>query len=139
MIYPADSVSNLILEDSSSNIYRFITVPNISSHFFLQPLVESQKGYSLYIRLLTTLHAADYEYVGYKSIGDRHDTYTDQYEYYLLFPDKHTFQKFYLKDQAVKKALTKHTDDFSSLLKTYSPPIDTQTLVNMIDSVNKKY
>jgi hypothetical protein len=137
--YAPDSVVTFILVDSSNRYYTFEKISGISNSFFLETISKSEKGYSLYKRLLTRVSAADYQNAGYYSTGKKHDTYTDTYEYYLLFPDQKTFKKFFLDKKGVHKAFRQQALQMDSLYRIYDNRFNEQALVEMTTLLNKPF
>ena len=133
--YPVDSVAGFALADGDK-IYSFEKISGISNHFFLEPVVISERGYSLYKRIITQLRPASYRNEGYYHTGEKHDEFVDAYEYYLLFPDKRTVKKFYLKESAVRKVFKNETLQWADINKDSSFTV--QNLVSLIDAVNSK-
>lgn len=135
--YRGDSVIQFILLDSLNKTYKFEIIPGISRSFYLQPVLTSDSGYSLYIRLITKLAGADYQSYGYGSTGVKHDTYDDSYEYYFLFPDKKTYKKFYLDGVALRKVFKPWSDQLESLLNKYKGRLNEEGLVELVEYVNR--
>ena len=133
--YPIDSILGFALSDSEK-IYSFEKISIIGDKLFLEPLIKSENGYSLYKRLITKLVKARYENLGYTSEGVKYDEYVDDYEYYLIYPNKVTYKKFYLKEKPIKKVI----NDISSQNADYSnhnkKPIVEQDLVSLIVAIN---
>jgi hypothetical protein len=130
--YPIDSITEFVLTDSNY-IRTFEKVPVISRKFFLEPIVLSAKGYCLYKRIVTTLTDANYHSEGYYSVGSKHDEYKDYDEYYLLYPDKESFRKFYLDKKGVRKGLGDLPVDLDEYLKT---PATEHTLIEILEKAN---
>jgi hypothetical protein len=137
--YHGNEVSQFMLMDSSDKTYRFEIVPAISQTFYLQPVVETNLRYSLYKRLVTKLAAADYQSYGYGSTGAKHDTYTDYYEYYLLYPDHQTFKKFYMDAPALRKVFSVCSNQLEPLLNQYKNRLNEESLINLVECINKTY
>jgi hypothetical protein len=135
--YPIDSVSGFVLADTNK-IYSFEKIPSISNHFFLQPLAKSEKGYSLYKRLVTTLVAANYRNEGYYTTGDKSDVYSDYEEYYLIYPDRHRYKKFYLQETAIRKALKGESALLEDFFNQYNDHITEKGLIALIDTMNDR-
>ncbi len=135
-LYHGDSVVQFILLDSMNKTYVFKIVPFISESFFLQPLTESNKGYSLFKRIVTKLAQADYQSYGYAATGVKHDTYTDFDEYYLLFPDKITYKKFYLNETSFKKVFKPWSAQTASFANEKGN-INEVSLIQLVELINK--
>jgi hypothetical protein len=136
--YPVDSISGFVLVDSNKT-YSFEKVSAIGDHILVQPLIKSRKGYSLYKRLITRLIVANYVSMGYSSEGEKYDEYVDEYEYYLVYPYKVTYKKFYLKEKPVCKIvkdICARPDDFFTLNKH---SITEQDLVSFVETINHAY
>lgn len=133
--YPNDSIVGFSLADSSS-IYTFERVPWISRKIFLQLLLKSANGYSLYKRLLTKFIAADYRNEGYYSTGLKYDQYIDSYEYYIIFPGNKAYRKFYLQKDAVRKVLKRTSASLDALLPSGDTRLTEQKLVDIIQYIN---
>jgi hypothetical protein len=135
--YHGDSVIQFILMDSLKKTYKFEVVPGISRSFFLQPVSITDSGYSLYKRLITKLAGADFQSYGYGTTGVKHDTYDDSYEYYLLFPDKKTYRKFYLDAPAIKKVFKPWPAQLETQLAKYNGKLNEEGLIDLVESINK--
>jgi hypothetical protein len=133
--YPVDSISGFVLADSDK-IYSFEKIPAIGKKFLLELILKSERGYSLYKRLITRLIKANYESLGYTSNGKKYDEYVDDYEYYLIYPDKKTFKKFYLEEKKIRKLfkdISVQPADFFNHIKNR---ITEQDLVSFIETIN---
>ncbi|HET7000796.1 MAG TPA: hypothetical protein VFI33_05795, partial [Puia sp.] len=113
--------------------------PGISQSFYLQPVLTTNSGYSLYKRLITKLAGADYQSYGYGSTGVKHDTYDDSYEYYFLFPDKNTYKKFYLNSGAARKVFKSWPVEFDKLMTKYSGSLNESALIELVEIINKTH
>ncbi len=135
--FPADSVLGFRLIGSTTT-YSFAKIPWISDNFFLIPIIESVKGYSLYKRLFTKFIQADYSNEGYYTKGKKFDEYVDYYEYYITYPGNTLFRKLYLKEKDIRRALrdeNKLLDDFFSL---HENEITEESLIGIVQYVNDK-
>jgi hypothetical protein len=133
--YPVDSVLGFVLADGDK-IYSFEKFSSISSHFFLETVVKSENGYSLFRRLITQLRTANYKNEGYSQSGEKHDAFIDSYEYYLLFPNKRKFEKFYLEEKKVRRVFKHANLPWADLNKSSS--FTEQDLVSLIDAINER-
>jgi|GEM_PF-1691222 hypothetical protein len=130
--YPIDSISGFILADSPQ-VYSFEKIPAIGNDFFLQSIVKSENGYSLYKRLITTMTSANYRSEGYYTLGEKYDEYKNYDEYYLIYPDKHKYKKFYLNKNAIYKVFKND----KTLLDDYiKQPVTEKDLVAIVEALN---
>jgi len=135
--YPEDSVISFHLEDDNT-VFTFEKVPWISDNFFLMPILKSDKGYSLYKRLLTRFLRADFSNEGYYSKGRKFDEYVDYYEYYITYPGNSLFRKLYLKEKDIRRALrdeTKLLDDFFNI---HEHEINEQSLIGIVQYIDDR-
>jgi hypothetical protein len=130
--YPMDEILAFALADEEK-AYLFEKIYYISKDFFLEPVLKSDKGFSLYKRLITKLNTANYKSDGYYSTGKKFDEYTDDYEYYLLSPDKKSYRKFYLKEPAIRKVFKDEQKLLDDLLKS---PVTEAELVSIVEAIN---
>jgi len=137
--YHGDEVIEFILLDSMNETYKFEIIPGISRSFYLQPVLTTDSGYSLYKRLITKLAGADYQSYGYGSTGVKHDTYDDSYEYYFLFPDKKTYKKFYLDGTAARKVFKTWPVAFEKIMGKYSGSLNETALIELVETINKTH
>jgi hypothetical protein len=137
--YKGDSVIQFILLDSLNKTYKFEIIPGISRSLYLQPVLSADTGYSLYKRLITKLAGADFQSYGYGSSGVKHDTYTDSYEYYFLFPDKKTYRKFYLEEAAMRKVFKPWSASLESMLNKYNGKLNEDGLIELVEIINKTH
>jgi hypothetical protein len=137
--YHGDSVIQFILMDSMNKTYKFEIIPGISRSFYLQPVLISDTGYSLYKRLITKLATADYQGYGYGSTGSRHDTYDDSYEYYLVYTDKKTYKKFYLDAPALKKIFKPWSAQLETQMAKYNGRLKEEGLIDLVEYINKTH
>lgn len=135
--YPIDSISSFYLVDSNT-IYSFEKVELISRAHFLQPLVKSEKGYSLYKRLITKIIVADFRNEGYPGTGNRFDRYTDSYEYYLIYPGNLSFRKLNLTVRTIKKSLPAESSRLDKFFSQKSGPVEEHTFVLLLQFLNDK-
>jgi hypothetical protein len=133
--YGNDSIKRFILTDGDS-IFLFEKVPFISQSIFLQPLVNAEKGYSLYRRLITKFTAADYRSEGYYTLGTNHDRYEDFYVYYIVYPDNKTFRKLFLNKKDILKSFKPEASRLDSFFSKNNSIINEQTLVAIVDFLN---
>ncbi len=132
--YPIDSVRGFTLGDGDK-IFTFEKVPAVSDRFYLSPVIKSEKGYSLYKKLITKIVAANYRNEGYYTTGEKHDEFADFFEYFLIYPDKYTFKKFYLKESAIRKIFKEASVQPDDYVKN---PVTEESLVSMIENINEK-
>ena len=137
--YPIDSVSSFEIVDNSV-IYLFEKVTWISKSYYLMPIYKSEKGYSLYKRLITKSIQASYGTPIYSSEDKRYDEFSDVYEYYLIYPGNKVYKKVALKENVIRKSLKED----EALVKEYFAlnelEINEQSLLGVIQYINdKKY
>jgi hypothetical protein len=135
--YHSDSVTRFILLDSLSKTYVFKIVPSINESFFLQPLIESNNRYSLYKKIITKVSQPDYQNYGYGATGVKHDTYTDYDEYYLLFPDKLNFRKFFLNENSFRKVFKPWSAQTASFTNDKGN-INEISLIQLVELINNE-
>jgi hypothetical protein len=135
--YPIDSISSFELVGADRD-YSFQKVPWISNNFFLMPIIESEKGYSLYKRLITNLIRADYSNEGYYIKGRKFDEFVDYYEYYLTYPGNTLFQKLFLKENIVRRALRNESVLVNEFFSLHDNEMNEQNLLGMIQYINDK-
>ena len=137
LFYPEDSVVSFNLVDDNT-VFSFQKVSWISDNFFLMPILNSDKGYSLYKRLFTRFLQADFSSEGYYTKGRKFDEYVDYYEYYITYPGNTLFRKLYLKEKDIRRALrdeTKLLDDFFTI---HEHEINEQSLIGIVQYINDK-
>jgi hypothetical protein len=130
--YPMDDILAFALADEEKS-WLFEKVYYISKDFFVEPVLKSDKGFSIYKRLITKLNTANYKSDGYYSTGQKFDEYTDDYEYYLLSPDKKSYRKFYLKESAIRKVFKDEQKLLDDLLKN---PVSEAEVVSIVEAIN---
>jgi hypothetical protein len=137
--YPIDSVLSFDLVENSV-IYSFEKIPWISSRFFLMSIYKSEKGYSLYKRLLTKYIRAGYTNAGYYSEGKKYDEYVDSYDYYLIYPGNNAFRKLNLKEGVIRRALKEESTLLDEFFTLHEKDINEQSLLGIIQYIDdKKY
>jgi hypothetical protein len=132
-----DTIRSFALADSNK-LYIFEKIPFISSDLFFQPLVKSDKKYSLYKRLITRFQPADFSPVGYYTTGKRYDEYVDYYEYYIVFPGQKKFGKFYLHQQSIRKAFGISDTQMNTFFSRNDGPITEETIISLVNFLNDK-
>jgi len=132
-----DAISSFMLIDSG-RIYTFKKNPGISKSLYLQPMVESDKGYSLYKHIITKLNRADYQNVGYGTTGKKYDEYVDSYEYYLVFPAGNEFKKIVLNTSSIKKGLKAKSAEVDKFFEQNQGAVTEETLYNLIVFLNSE-
>jgi len=132
--YPIDSISGFALADSGK-IYSFEKISTIRDKIFVEPLIKSEKGYSLYKRLITKFVKAGFENLGYTSEGVKYDEYVDEYEYYLIYPEASTYKKFYLTGKPIKKIFNQISSQYADFFDR-KIPITEQDLVSLVETIN---
>lgn len=135
--YPIDSISSFFLVGSDMD-YSFEKIPWISNNFFLIPIIKSEKGYSLYKRLLTKLVRADYSNEGYFTTGKKFDEFIDDYEYYLVFPGNTDYRKMYLKESNIRRVLKYELALLNEFFSMHENDINEQSLIGIIQYINER-
>jgi hypothetical protein len=135
--YPIDSISSFELVGTDRD-YSFQKVPWISNNFFLMPIIKSEKGYSLYKRLITNLIRADYSNEGYFTKGRKFDEFVDYYEYYITYPGNTSFRKLFLKENIIRRVLRDESVLVNEFFSLYDNEINEQSLLGMIQYINDK-
>ena len=135
--YPIDSISSFEFVGADRD-YSFEKIPWISNIFFLMPIIKSEKGYSLYKRLLTKLIRADYSNAGYYTNGRKFDEFVDYYEYYLIYPGNTLFRKLFLKENIIRRVLRKESVLVNEFFSLHDNEINEQSLLGMIQYINDK-
>ena len=137
--YPIDSVSGFELLENGV-IYSFVKIRWISDSYFLMPIFQSEKGYSLYKRLFTKYIRAGYTNAGYYSEGKKYDEYADYYEYYLTYPGNNSYRKMTLKEKVIRRALKEESALIEAFFNLHDNEINEQSLLGIIQYINdKKY
>jgi hypothetical protein len=136
-IYPNDSISSFSLIDSNT-LYLFEKITWISMSHFLQPMVKSESGYSLYKRLITKFISADFKNEGYYTTGNDFDRYTDFYEYYVVYSGNRSFKKLYLNERAIRKSLKSESFRLNLFFSKNSAPLDDHKFVELIQFLNEQ-
>jgi hypothetical protein len=137
--YPVDSVSSFDFHDSATH-YAFEKIHAISDRFFLTPVILSDRGYSLYKRLITHYKPSDYVNAGYYKEGNNYDEYVDFYEYYMVFPEAKKVKKLYLKEKSVIRALKNEAELVNAYFEINSKEFNEQSLLGLLQYINdKKY
>lgn len=134
---PNDAVTGFILIDSGK-AYMFKKVLAIGKSIYFQPMIENDRGYSLYKRTITKLNRADYQNIGYGATGKKYDEYVDSYEYYLVFPGEKEFKKLSLSMPSVKKALKSNTTEADEFFQKNQGTLTEDVLYSLILFVNDK-
>ena len=135
--YPNDSVISFVLADSN-DVYHFEKVPMISRSHFLEALVTSEKGYSLYRRVITKYLPADFKNEGYYTTGRRFDQYTDSYEYFIVYPGKLGFRKLNLNVRDVKKSMRSESGRVDKFFGRTEGAVDAQAVLVLIRYLNEE-
>ena len=135
--YPIDSISSFEFVGADRD-YSFEKIPWISNNFFLMPIIKSEKGYSLYKRLITNLIRADYSNEGYYIKGRKFDEFVDYYEYYLTYPGNTLFRKLFLKENIIRRVLRNESVLVNEFFSLHDNEINEQSLLGMIQYINDK-
>ena len=81
----------------------FERVPLINKTDFFVPLVENEKGYSLYKKLQTRFQKANFTTNGLIQSGKNYDEYVDESEYYIVLPGNKEVRKVGLTRKSLKE------------------------------------
>lgn len=135
--FPIDSVLDFELFDNSK-VFEFEKVPWISSKFYLTPLFESKKGYSLYKRIVTNFYWADYSTDGYTTKGKKYDQFVDSYIYYLTYPGNTVYKKILLKQNSIKRDLKEESSLIKEFFNLHEEEMDEQSLVALVQYIDDK-
>ncbi len=137
--FPIDSIMKFELVGNNTT-YTFEKIPLISRKFYLSPVIESPKGYSLYKRLITNYYWADYSSDGYTTKGKKYDEFVDSYEYFLIYPGNKSYKKLLLKDNAVRHAFKNDSNLLDAFFNLYDDEINEQSVIGIVQYINdKKY
>jgi hypothetical protein len=135
--YPIDSVVAFELMDNG-DLHSFIKIPWISSNYFLTPIYQSEKGYSLYRRLFTKYIRAAYTDAGYYTEGKKYDEYADYIEYYVTLPGNTTYRKLTLKENVIRRALKEEAALLQEFFAVHDNEINEQSLLGIIQYIDDK-
>jgi hypothetical protein len=135
--------SNLLISfqliDSTNKAYSFKKVPLISSSLFLEDLISSNKGYSLYKRYIVKHYISNQlGTLGKEGPDVPHDVYESVIMYYVLFPDKGSFKSFQLNEKSFKKAMKGEPVDLDVPLANYNGTFKEEALIEIINQINLK-
>jgi len=137
--YSIDSISSFDMM-INGDLRSFEKIPWINHRFFLIPLYRSDKGYSLYKRLITRCVRAEYLDAGYYTVGKKYDEYVDSYEYYLTYPGNTSYRKLTLKESLIRRALKEESGLLEEYFKMNDQEMNEQNLIGIIQYVDdKKY
>ena len=78
---------SFILTDENGNAYTFELVPSIDNQKLVQVLAEAPGKYSLYKKTTTKFEKANYVSTGLTESGHNYDEYTDDFTYFVSFPN----------------------------------------------------
>ena len=135
--YPIDSLKQFELFDYNV-VYTFLKLPMISLDFFLIPVIQSEKGYSLYKRLLTKCTRSSYENAGYYSTGNKYDEYFDYNIYYLVYPGNTSYRKLYLNETKIRRAFRDESVLLDRFFDFHDNEISEESLLAMVQYINEK-
>jgi hypothetical protein len=137
--YPVDSVLSFEIVENSV-IYTFEKIPWISDGYYLMPIIQSEKGYSLYKRLFSKYLRSSYTNTGYYSEGKKYDEYADYYEYYLVYPGNTAYKKLTLKEKTIRRALKNEEALLNEYFSLNELDINEQSLLGVVQYIDdKKY
>lgn len=130
LFIPSDNFSGAL-----TNI-DFERVNVINPSTFFNPIVKSNQ-YSFYKLIKTTFEKAEYSTNGIFETGNKNNTYTDSYEYYIVLPGGKEFRKIDLKKKSIKQALEKETTKVDNYFNSYkSERVDESFVKNLILFLN---
>jgi hypothetical protein len=133
--YPVDSISGFVLTDGDKT-YSFEKIQSIGKDFLLESVLKSEKGFSLYKRIISRAVAASYVSFGYYSEGQKYDEFVDEYEYYLIYPDKVKFRKFYLNEKSIHKAFKDFPQQLKKSTNKNGQPATEKKLILLIEEID---
>jgi hypothetical protein len=135
--YPSDSVNNFTLADSNE-VLSFVKDSLISRSRFLQVLVRSDKGYTVYREWVTKLNLSNFRDEGYYTTGNKYDEYVDLFNYYIVYPGRRKCTRLELKMHAIQKALRSESARLNSFFSQKSGSVDENTFVLLMQYLNEK-
>jgi len=135
--YPSDSVNSFTLADSNV-VLSFGKDSLISRTHFLQVLVQSEKGYTVYREWITKLNRSDFRDAGYYTTGTSYDEYVDLFNYYIVYPGHRKYTRLELKVRAIYKALPGEKSKLDSFFSEKSGSVDLNTFVLLMQYINEK-
>jgi hypothetical protein len=135
--YPSDSVRSFTLGDSNA-VLSFVKDALISRTHFLQVMVRSEKGYTVYREWITKLIRSEFRDAGYYTTGQRFDEYVDVFNYYIVYPGHRKCRRLDLKVRAIYKALPGERSRLDSFFSEKSGSVDLNTFVLLMQYINEK-
>jgi hypothetical protein len=135
--YSSDSVRNFTLADSVVTM-SFEIEPLISRKHFLQVLVRSEKGYTVFREWITKLRRSEFQDAGYYSTGERFDEYIDLYSYFIVYPGHQRYRRVELRVHAIHKALPAESTRLNAFFSQTSGSVDVNTFVLLMQFLNEK-
>lgn len=119
-------------------VLDFEKVPLLSDREFFVRLVKDSAKYSLYKSIKTKFQKADYRTNGIIESGNNYDSFTDHYEYFIVFPMGKEYKKVELKRKSIKIALS---DEGKKIKQFFSKDeegiINENFLIRLIDFLNQ--
>jgi hypothetical protein len=135
--YPRDSVTSFSLADSNV-VLSFEKISLINKSRFLQVLVRSEKGYSLYCQWITKLNRSDFRNGGYYTTGNKFDEYVDLYKYFIVYPGSKKFKRLDLRVHAIKRAFQAESGRVNAFFSQKSGAVDVNTVILLTRFLNER-
>lgn len=129
-------IKSFILSDGKVT-YTFDRIDVINPQGLLQVLVKKDNGYTLYRSITTKFQKADYHTDGLMESGKPYDEYSDQYKYFVVFPDGKGYKQVNLKGKSIKdvfKADPKSGEFFDS---NKVLPVNEEYLISLVQFLNQ--
>ncbi|HWJ92085.1 MAG TPA: hypothetical protein VNR87_13285 [Flavisolibacter sp.] len=130
----SSDVSKFTVSDDERT-YTFQRLQNSTDLNYYEPVVENEKGYSLFKLLITKFKAADYQTNGLIQSGNKYDEYVDTEDFYLLTPKKEMI-KLVLKEKSIKSVLNGDPKVESFFSAHKKGKIDENLLKQLVDALN---
>lgn len=115
----------------------FLRVPLINAKDFFVSLVESEKGYSLYKKIVTRFQKANFTTNGLIQSGKNYDEYVDEPEYYVISPGSKDVKRLLFTRKSVKEVFKPKISAVRSYFSEHSGEnFDESYLAGLINFLN---
>jgi hypothetical protein len=132
----ADQIKSLTLVNNYDERLDFEKVPEIDHGHFIQVLAKGLK-YKIYKSINTKFVAADFQNVALgQVVGQDHDEYTDDINYYVLDVAANQVQKISIKNSSIRAVFAKESEKIKEFMSKDSDSADEQYIIDLANYLN---
>ena len=100
-------------------------------------VVAKNEKYAVYKSIKTTFIKSDYHTNGLSESGKPYDEYSDEYKYYVVFPDNKGFKEVTLKTNVIKDVFGENQKANEFISEHKGSAVDENYLIDLVNYLNQ--